>query len=327
MTRSKLLDSCKRLSLDSVETQNAQNANASKRKPDIHQCYQEAVQNPRKEIINLQQIYHTVKSDDAPPMRLLREDFCGTAILCAEWVSKHVDNEAVGVDLDEAVLQYGRDHFKDSSVSEKIQLVHANVLSVNNESLDKVDLLAALNYGVCYFHTYATLLKYFQQCWSAIKPGGVLVCDGFGGRRCQFEPVDFRRRCSHFDYIFEQSAVDLLTNRTICSINFKFKDEQTGQLGKKQRAFVYDFRAWSVAEMAEAMREAGFEQVSVWVGESQMMSNQDDYDCSDEDDDDEEEEEVNTKKSNAFIKICEKTPFKPTAEFWNVYIAARRPTM
>lgn len=284
---------------------------------DLHKCYQEAVQNPRKEIINLQQIYHDVKSPQAPLLRLLREDFCGTAILCGEWVRRHVDNRAIGVDLDGAVLEYGSNQFKDASIKDRVELIHGDVLTVQNGNIESADLLAALNYGVCYFHTYSLLLKYFTKCFEAIKPGGVMVCDGFGGTRSTFTPWEFRRRCSHFDYIFEQSPINILTNRTTCSINFKFRDEQGH--GKKLRAFVYDFRAWSVAEISEAMREAGFEDVSVWVGESQMMSD----DCLVEADD--SNDDLQDQNSDAFIKLDGKKLFQPKAEFWNVYVAARRP--
>ena len=43
------------------------------------------------------------------PAVSLREDFCGTALLAAEWV-KSRDRRAVGVDLDREVLAWGRGH-------------------------------------------------------------------------------------------------------------------------------------------------------------------------------------------------------------------------
>ena len=40
--------------------------------------------------------------------RLLREDFCGTAQMCCEWVRGRDDNRAIGVDLDPEVLAWSR---------------------------------------------------------------------------------------------------------------------------------------------------------------------------------------------------------------------------
>jgi hypothetical protein len=47
--------------------------------------------------------------------KILREDFCGTAIVCAESVSRSVERKAIGVDLDLDVLEYGRSRFRDVS--------------------------------------------------------------------------------------------------------------------------------------------------------------------------------------------------------------------
>jgi SAM-dependent methyltransferase len=291
---------------------------------DLHKCYQEAVQNPRKEIINLQQIYHDLA--DGGPLRVLREDFCGTAILCGEWVRRHVDNRAIAVDLDEKVLEYGRRQFRDGTVADKVDLVHANVLSVDNTTLAKADMLVALNYGVCYFHTFSLLHAYVKKCFEAVRPGGVVVCDGFGGTRSPAEPWQFRRRCSHFDYLFDQSPIEILTNRTHCTISFKFRGGDGGS-GRskggsgKVKAFSYDFRAWSVCEMAEAMRAAGFEGVVVWVAESR------DGGVSDGDGDGGSDgEESSAPGTNAFVKITSGRDFRPSSEFWSVYVAGRRPS-
>ena len=38
----------------------------------------------------------------------IREDFCGTAVVCMEWVKRRRAHTAVGVDLDPSVLKWGR---------------------------------------------------------------------------------------------------------------------------------------------------------------------------------------------------------------------------
>jgi SAM-dependent methyltransferase len=234
---------------------------------DLHACYQEAVQQPKREARNLRNIFldcQTRYLDERPRMPLvLREDFCGTAVLCREWVAGHVERTAIGVDLDSAVLNYARDHFPSDSIASRVQLIKADVLTVDNDDLEPADIVAALNYGICYFHQRTCLSNYLQRSLSALAEGGVLIVDIFGGNRPLTEPWLFRRQCSTFDYWFEQSPCDLLTNVCQCSINFKFRDGTV-----KRPAFVYEFRLWSLAEVLEAFREAGFAHVDVWVSQS-----------------------------------------------------------
>ena len=44
------------------------------------------------------------------PAKSLKEDFCGTAILSAEWVRTRPDNIAVGVDLHEPTLKWAEEN-------------------------------------------------------------------------------------------------------------------------------------------------------------------------------------------------------------------------
>lgn len=231
---------------------------------DIHKCYQEAVQDPRKEVRNLKNIFldaQTRYCTERPRNPLiLREDFCGTAILCKEWVQGHVERSAIGVDLDRAVLAYGESQFPDECVSSRIELCHANVLTIDNENLEKADIVAALNYAVCYFHSRKLLLEYLRRAMQSTASGGVFICDLFGSSRPLSEPWIFHRKCSNFDYIFEQSPVDFATNVSTCTINFKFKDGST-----LKHAFSYSFRLWSIPDILEAIEDAGFQKVDIWI--------------------------------------------------------------
>ena len=268
---------------------------------DLHQCYQEAVQNPKKEIINLLKLYNDMRSMsslECTPPHLLREDFCGTAILCAEWVQRHVKNEAVGVDLDPKVLDYGREHFVNGSIADRISLHCGNVFNIDNAQIPKADLTVALNYGTCYFHSFAVLVRYMRQALASLKPGGVFICDGFGGQRSLHEKWTFRRKCTSFDYTFEQLPVDILTNVSVCRIGFKYADGSV-----RKAAFEYHFRLWSVADLRDAMHQAGFVNIQVWISSS---SEDDDLD------------------GDAFVRI-EKPNYAPKADSWNVYIAGVAP--
>ena len=41
------------------------------------------------------------------PPRILREDFCGTALVACQWVKGHPERRAIGLDLDGATLEVG----------------------------------------------------------------------------------------------------------------------------------------------------------------------------------------------------------------------------
>ncbi|KAJ2556159.1 hypothetical protein EV175_002107, partial [Coemansia sp. RSA 1933] len=118
---------------------------------DKYQLYQQAVQHPRKEVRNLDSIFRQLSSryqghlsrgdgganspkkrghdvpenvddeDDSTTheyfggrrqAQSLREDFCGTAVLCAEWVSSslYANRYAYGVDIDPEVIDYAKKH-------------------------------------------------------------------------------------------------------------------------------------------------------------------------------------------------------------------------
>ncbi|HET6277748.1 MAG TPA: class I SAM-dependent methyltransferase, partial [Candidatus Polarisedimenticolia bacterium] len=66
----------------------------SARTADRHLLYQESVQDPKGDALYLTRYYRKLTGRE---LRLLREDFCGTAILSAEFVRLHESNRAIGV--------------------------------------------------------------------------------------------------------------------------------------------------------------------------------------------------------------------------------------
>ena len=67
------------------------------RNADRHWLYQNSVQNPQVEVPFIDRVF--AKEFGRKPA-LLREDFCGTALLCGWWVKARATNRAIGVDLD-----------------------------------------------------------------------------------------------------------------------------------------------------------------------------------------------------------------------------------
>ncbi|MEE9269172.1 MAG: class I SAM-dependent methyltransferase [Candidatus Krumholzibacteria bacterium] len=224
---------------------------------DIHRLYEEAVQCPEEDVRFFDRVYS--KKNGRPP-RVLKEDFCGTALLAAEWVRTRADNEAIGVDLDKATLDWGLEHniAPLDGDRKRVQIIHANVLDVREP---KVDVVAALNFSYFIFKTRGELRKYFENARASLAPGGVLVVDIFGGWESQMEVTD-KTRNKGFTYVWQQQSYDPLSHETRFHIHFRFHDG-----GGIKKAFTYDWRLWGIPEVRELMVVAGFAHTDVyWEG-------------------------------------------------------------
>jgi len=69
---------------------------------DIHELYEEAVQSVDNEVEFIESTFLALRNRSA---KTFREDFCGTASLCCAWVRGSSDRYAIGVDIDQKVLQ------------------------------------------------------------------------------------------------------------------------------------------------------------------------------------------------------------------------------
>ena len=76
-------------------------------KADRHVYYERAVQEPDEEVQVLDLVFSKLRG--RKPVSL-REDFCGTALLCTRWVESDPARRAIGVDLDSDTLAWGREH-------------------------------------------------------------------------------------------------------------------------------------------------------------------------------------------------------------------------
>ena len=74
-------------------------------KADIHELYEQSVQNVEHEVEFLRDTFTERTGRIA---KTLREDFCGTASLACEWVKQGPEYSAVGVDINPSVLEWGR---------------------------------------------------------------------------------------------------------------------------------------------------------------------------------------------------------------------------
>jgi SAM-dependent methyltransferase len=191
------------------------------------------------------------------PLHLLREDFCGTAAIVCAFVVGGQERKAIGVDHDAATLAWARSRNLAAlppKARTRVQLHCADVHAVRSP---RADLIVALNFSYSVFHQRAELLRYLKASRRALRPGGAVLLDVFGGGLAH-RPFAERHRHRGFDHVWEQRAFDPSTHRVDCRIHFELPD------GRRLRdAFVYDWRMWTVPELVDLMHEAGFARTQV----------------------------------------------------------------
>jgi hypothetical protein len=224
---------------------------------DRHDCYERAVQEPG---FDAEFIARTFAKLRGRPPRVLREDFCGTAALCATWVKRHPANRAYGIDLDRATLEWGiRRHL--IPLGKRAARVTLICQDVRDRAGFVSDAVAAFNFSYFGFRDPAGLREYFRRVRAGLARDGVLYLDLFGGpeaMRVQRE----RTRRRGFTYVWDQAAFNPITHEITCHIDFEFRDGSA-----KRRAFTYHWRLWSIPELITLAREAGFaDAICYWEG-------------------------------------------------------------
>jgi len=225
---------------------------------DKYDAYARSVQASRDEAKFLSAVYRDVSGQEP---KTLREDFCGTYALCCEWVKLGPEKRAIGIDIDREPLAYGAHHHRAALDAHAQLRVIAHQRDVLKGPLPRADVICALNFSYFCLHSRQSLLRYFKSCRRSLSPGGVFVVDTFGGPQ-HHEPSLDTRRLPGLTYYFEQEFFDPISNRTRFSLHYK---PLGGRIRK--RAFTYDWRMWSIAEVRDVMLDAGFKDAFVfWEG-------------------------------------------------------------
>jgi SAM-dependent methyltransferase len=238
---------------------------SKKRKPrrtaansDKHELYEESVQNPEAEVEFIDQVWKERRNRQA---RHIREDFCGTAIASVEWVKARQTNTAIAVDIDPEVLEWARGRLDDRLDAEqrtRLTLRQDDVRKVNTDAIDSV---LAMNFSYYLFKKREDLLDYFTRVHHALTDDGIFLLDAYGGSDAMLE-VKEKRRVSGFTYIWDQALYNPITGEALNHIHYKFSDGS-----EMKKAFTYDWRLWTLPEIQEILREAGFREVTVyWEG-------------------------------------------------------------
>ncbi len=226
---------------------------------DKYGMYLCAVQSPQVEVKFLVRAF-TDAYGFQPTM--LREDFCGTAAVCCAWVRNKPDRCAVGVDHDKQSLTWGlENNLSDLSEAERgrITLLQDDVRMTHSV---RAHVVAAQNFSFYVFTTRENLCGYFRAAYRNLENEGVLILDMLGGHDVVKEGYKEVRRCPGFRFVWEQLRFDPITHLCRFAIHFKFPDGR-----EWKRAFVYDWRFWTLPEVRELLTEAGFSRSHVyWEG-------------------------------------------------------------
>ncbi len=230
---------------------------------DPFRLYQLAVQNPEAESKLIDQFF-AERRGFLP--RRLREDFCGTAALCAAWVRYRPDNLAWGIDCDPKALAWGRLYNLGRLTADqqgRVALIAGDVRSVTTP---KVEVIAALNFSYWVLKTRLELGGYLRHIHSQLAPQGLLILDVHGGPDALRLHTECRQvedpRGGTFDYLWERADFDPISHCQVCHIHFRFAD---GRL--LERAFSYEWRLWTPPELIDLLTECGFSRVDVyWQG-------------------------------------------------------------
>jgi hypothetical protein len=217
--------------------------------PDRFDLYERCAQAPDRDVRLLQAIH-----GESP--RILGEDFSGTAALSRAWVGLIESGRAVAVDRDPEPLRR-------ASGVPRVRTLCADVRSARS----RADLIAVLNFSIGELHDRADLVRYLAHARSRLTPRGVLICDMYGGDDAYTtgEIIEQLRLSAgrRVEYTWEQRHADPLTGMVVNAMHFRVTQRGRPPVILRD-AFIYHWRLWSVPELRDAMREAGFRQTEVY---------------------------------------------------------------
>lgn len=228
------------------------------RTSDRHDLYELSVQEPSAEIAFMERSFRE-RFGRVPTT--LREDFCGTGFASCEFVKHRAGNRSVGVDLCTKTMGWGKARHGKWLTKEQSGRMTWMKGDVRTAATEPVDVLAALNFSYFIFKSRTGLLEYFQAAFRNLKSGGLFVLDSYGGYE-SFSVCKEERNLDGFTYIWDTEKYNPINGDVLNHIHFRFPDGT-----EIRKAFTYDWRLWTLAEIQETLIEAGFVRPSVyWEG-------------------------------------------------------------
>ncbi len=224
---------------------------------DKHRLYELSVQSPHVDVELLQQIYRQARGKKA---RRLREDFCGSAATLRAWLEQGPRYTGEGCDIDSATLRWAQENHFPSAAGRNSRRRRAmlRLADARESSAIAPDIRCAFNFSYWIFRERETLLAYFRGARDDLAAGGVLALDVHGGGEA-FSEQEQITDCGDFDLICHQTGLCPVDNSADLALHFRFPD------GSQLRgAFEYRWRIWSMPEIIDLLREAGFADIRVF---------------------------------------------------------------
>ena len=230
-----------------------------------YQLYEKSVQSVDTQVDFFDYSYGDLNQGKRP--KLLREDFCGTFAIACKWVEGRADRQALGLDLDPEPLSYGRQYNLaklPKADRKRVKILRQNVISTTSP---KADVIAACNFSFNVFKQRQLLIQYFKQAYKSLRPGGTFVLEAAGGPGMIAQEKERKRyqkdKKPWFTYVWDQQSFDPVTHDAYFCIHFRFPNGKT-----MEKAFVYDWRLWTIPEIRECLTEAGFRRSTVYWEET-----------------------------------------------------------
>ncbi|GJM09979.1 MAG: hypothetical protein DHS20C11_22550 [Lysobacteraceae bacterium] len=225
---------------------------------DRHDLYQRSVQDVESEIEFVDTTFKKLRGRFA---QVLREDFCGTANTCCQWVRQRDDNRGIGVDLDAEVLSWGTNNNiaqLSPDQAARVELLQRDVRETDDGGLD---IVLAMNFSYFLFETRADMLRYFVSVFESLRDDGIFFLDCYGGYDAP-RVLTEERECDGFTYIWDQASFNPISSLMQCYIHFTFEDGS-----RMDKAFAYHWRLWTLPELLGLLQDAGFSRTTVyWEG-------------------------------------------------------------
>jgi cyclopropane fatty-acyl-phospholipid synthase-like methyltransferase len=230
---------------------------------DKHWLYQWSVQVPEFEVRFMDRVFKKLRGRKA---HLLREDFCGTGLLCGQWVKSGKKRRALGLDLDRETLDWGLEHniAPLGAAADRVDMRQADVRSVTAPASD---IACAYNFSWFLLDPVSELTEYFRKVRASLEPDGLVFLDCYGGWEAQQsveEPRLVETPQGMFTYTWEQASFDPINNIAQCYIHFELKNGR-----RLRKAFSYRWRLYTPVEAREALLAAGFSDCIVYWDRSE----------------------------------------------------------
>lgn len=235
---------------------------------DKYLYYQWAVQSPEPDIQFALTMYGKLfhKSLNARELKTLplhfREDFCGTGLLSATWLSQSAEFSAEGFDIDYEPIEWGKkNNFKGVFCADKrMNFICEDVRKPSDKS---PHIRVAQNFSYCVFKTRQQMREYLSSCYQDLAEQGVFIMDVHGGAE-SFMDLQEKTKIDGqgFTYYWDQVSYSPVTGEAVRRIHFKREGEK-----KRKNVFQYDWRMWTLPELIDIMKDVGFKHVNVyWEG-------------------------------------------------------------